>query len=86
MIFSGCHLSNHGHHAVRIMSQASIRAQPEANVIDPRNEDREHSQPAFKVFLPNVASPPLPPEAVKLKTPPAALPGANLLKRLINRF
>jgi len=27
-----------------------------------------------------------PPEAVKLKTPPAALPGANLLKRLINRF
>jgi len=25
--------------------------------------DKEHPQPAFKVFLPNVVSPPLPPEA-----------------------
>ena len=25
---------------------------PSANVIDPRNEGREHSQPAFEVFLP----------------------------------
>jgi len=34
-----------------------------ANVISPRNEGREHSQPAFEVFLPDVASPPSPPEA-----------------------
>jgi len=39
----------------------------------------------FRGVLPNVALPPSPPEAARLKMPPAALPGANLLKRLPNR-
>gem|GEM_PF-4014888 len=58
------------------------RAQPAANAIAICPEERGGKRNGNKLSRWLTS----PPEAASLKMPPAALPGAKLLKSLINRF